>query len=509
MKKVIGIISAMVLIIILLPSKTAKADIYNDIVYEPFDIKLDGETLLWDYTSLGEAYLDLTNSQKEIVQYLIGLYNYMYMGARGFKYNGVNTDTELQARLKAFGNRLIYGDGFFGWRSRVNETFRQYISACIIYASNIQHYDGHEVTFDEWWNNIVQGGHKLYIPYNEDALDAWTDFYNDPSNDGIVSFGEWESQWSSGEYKDFPFEGIGWRGNDQTKYNNFVLNRSPILYGTMNGSIDDATANVYVYGFGNVAPFDSLYILRTPNSEYYSQYRFGYRNSVPGNIEIMSLYVKLGRSYGNLQIEVPFNESTAYMIGTIQNIGVGYTLRNIINLAFNQTPLSNNSGNSYPFINHVYLVDDLNTLSNKEELEPTESLDIDGSRTGWYLETPNGNWYYYDGDPDFDDPDIIENSYKDDGTGQLVPTTGDDFSRQIINNTVINNYFVVQPDQEINVPIDWFSRGNGYIAKLWYYVEPFTMFIADIFNSLGDLRLVLLACLIFGIAGGVIGKFLL
>lgn len=485
----------------------AKADTYNDIVYEPIKWEDLIGLEITSYSSLGEAYLELTNEQKEIVHYLIGLYNYMYMGSRGFKYSGVNTDTELQARLRAFGNRLIYGDGFFGWKSRVNERFRQYMSAIIIYASQIRHVDGYEVTFNEWWTNIVQGGHKLYIPYNDDALSAWTDFYNDPSNDGIVSFGEWETEWESGQYFDYEWGNIAFNNStSENRYNDFIINESPVIFTPV------IQNNLYQYciSFQNIDKFDSLYILRNPSKDMFNKYRFGYTDNIPVN-NVSIRYIECNNYQDSVIVRGPNNGILSKDIVTTSTV---LTLRNIIQYAFGHGPVKNINGQLdgtyfYPFIEHVYLVDDLETLSNKEELIATANLDIDGGRTGWYLETTNGNWYYYDGDPEFDNPSLVENSYKEDDNGDLVPTTSDDFSQSIVNNTVINNYYVVSPAEPINVPSDWFSRGQSYLDTLWYYTEPFAQFVADIFNSLGDIKIVLLACLILGIAAGIIVKFLL
>lgn len=461
-------------------------------------------------TGIGLAYTSLTSEQKTIAAYLIGAFNNVYLMARGFSYSIPADETSWKAQFIALGEKVWqFATTAYGWKSRFNETFRQYLSSVCVYASGINS------TFEAWYQ-LNTGTGELYIPYSEDAFSAWTEFYNDPSGDGIATFGDSVSDWQSGNFYDFAFAGIPWvNSNAETNYNNFILNNSPVLYSNM-FQTEGLSANIdsqYIIGFSNLPDLvDSLFILRSNNNQY-SSFRFGFsdmRTTLNNNIVYMAnIYVGSGTiRYSYINASINFT--------SIRNVAnQTFALPDMINYAF-KYPIDYFIGNSltypefwYPYVSHVYLVDNLSTLSNPEEIYNTDSLNIvapDPAREPYIL-APNDRLLFPTRPVGYDDPlgfwdIVIDNSIDENGD----TVSDDDFHQQIVNNTTINNYYVTNDDR-INVPVEWFE--NDLTDQLANDSIPFLTFARDCIDTLGDLQVYLYGAIVFGLGGGILKKFLL
>lgn len=474
----------------------------DDIPTAPHVLQMYG---VGDMTGIAYAYDSLTNDQKDIAAYLIGAYNNIYLMARGFSYSIPDDETSWKAQFIALGRKVWqYATTAYGWKSRFNEVFRQYMSSVCVYASGIS------TTFEAWYLANTGSG-ELYIPYSENAFSAWTEFYNDPTGDGIASFGNIISDWHSGDVYDFAFAGYPWiSSSSQNDYNNFVLNYSPVLY-------SDREDRGYWPGQNMAGNFsvivNALYIQRASSS--YNAFRWGvsYDGShrilnSDDKLNIGSLILNNNRILWNGNTRTTFQKDIYYANPGYNNID------DLITYAFNLTPINVNIYEYrcqfwYPFIEHVYLVDNLNTLSNPEEVFDTSTLNIvapDSSREP-YIIAPNDRLLFPTRPIGYDDPlnfwdNIVDNSVDEDGNS----VSDDDFHHQIINNTTINNYYVTNDDR-INVPVEWFE--NDFTDQLANDSIPFLTFARDCIDTLGDLQIYLYGALVFGLGGGILKKFLL
>lgn len=505
-KRLIVLICTTALCVCLFANAKAKAD---TLPYAPEVLKL---YVTGDLTGIANAYIELTQDQKLIANYIIGAWNNIYLCARGFSYTIPDTEDAFKAQFLALGEEVWnYVTTAYGWRSRMNEVFRQYLSSACVYASGIS------TTFDVWYVGIKQGGNnQLYIPYSEESFDAWTEFYNDPSGDGIASFGMYTSEWNSGQWYDFGFIDVAWYNSQtETTYNNFILDKSPVLF-------SNAVNNIQCIVSGQITLPNVLYVLRPQNGQY-SSFRFGVATNgilstwtMTGNIlrsNTLWLYLYQGKIIANYNYTNFVPRTNAFTVSNPVN-----TLGEIINFAFTLSPFqtgNNASENSYSIwdhayalINNVYLVDDLNSLSNPEEVFNNESLNIEAPVNDNYIIAPNGRlilplWPYADDDP-MGFWDIIQDNSYDIETE--LPATDDDYHTSIVNNTTINNYYV-SDDTKINVPANWFD--NEHTDLLFQDSVPFLNFVHDTIASLGDLQLYIYGAIVIGLAGGIVKKLLL
>lgn len=455
-----------------------------------------------DLQSITYAFNNLSSTQKDIVYYLFGCYNHMYLSARGFRYNINVNETTLKAQFIALGQKALqFAFSVDSWRSRVNEVFRQYMSSCIVYASGISS------NFDTWYNSLkVDGQNTLFIPYSKEAFDAWTTFYNDPTGDGIAHFGEEISAWESGIYYDFNFVGIPWASSrDEGRYNDYILNHSPVLYTAPFPNNNIADSGQRVLGLDESYLMDSLFIQRGS----FQYCRYGYSNmTLPANQSLTGVFAYVQGGKINCY-------NTSLGVRQVINLGSEQVLSEAIRKCFLYSPFTfvqsqgdelNLSNGWYPFIEHVFLVDNIDTLANPEEIFNTESLNVVAPQRPEYIISPNGRWIY-PVRPFDDDPlgiwDLIDNSY-DPETDE--PASNDDFGTQIVNNTTINNYYI-SDDTKINVPVEWFE--NPYTIQLYDDSESFFGFVKDCTDTLGDLQLYIYGAIVVGLAGGVLKKLLL
>lgn len=470
--------------------------------YSKLIVRSDGSINL---SNVYDSYFNLlTSDQQDLCNYLIGLSNYMYLTARGFTYENVSTSQQLISMLCTFGYRFwqVVPNEF---SSRLTTYMQNYVAACVTYSAQQDDINGN---LGAWIDNHSD---DLYIPYSDNALVGWTAFYNDPSNLGVQQWGSYASDWVSGEYYDFAFSNISFENSyHQNLYNNFILNNSPVIYSPTYRTYQNLTSQ-YCWSINNVNLFDSLYIKRGSS---FNQYRFGYTTGISNNIDVSFIsYFK--NDFGRIQINTT---STMLLYGSIYTTNTLYSLEGIIDYAFMHSPFYNPNVTwyeqykyCYPYISHVYIVDDLNTLDNKEEISDIFTFGINDDNAKW-IQTPNGQVLYYPIGSgailqEFPLPEYLK---KDDGNGNLVsidPTK--DLSQQIVNNTVINNYNIVAPGSIINVPIDWFDSDGNYLEYTNTTALPFFIMIGDIFNALGEIRIFIIAVLILGLASGVLVKFLL
>lgn len=475
----------------LIPSSTPTPIVKN------YDV-LNTNVAYVDLNSAYYYYSEVLNSdQKAVAIYLVGSYNYMYLRSRGFNYNNITNENEFIDHINDFGS-YFFRDGFKN-ASRYNATFQKYLVAIINYAGTVN------TDFSTWLNNNTD---DFYIPYTLDSLNAWTQFYNDPSSEGIVNFGYEVSPWVSGILYNFEYNNYSWRFSDEAeRWNSEVLDYSPGIY-----------SNIYSYRNMNMQSFislkeeriiDTLYILRGNNG--YQFYRFGYSDKTyPTGFVMFRKYAPTCYIDGGVlrYTNQPFSWN-----GNIQNVGSLISFEEIVDIAFNKTPI-NGSGFTdfkgfYPYIEHVILVDDLSTLSNATEVTNAKDLNVNGD--GRWIQTPNGVILLFPSKGDrVWELDPYEFLKKEDPNGSdPAPIDIEDLQQQIVNNTVINNYDIVAPGVIINVPVDWLDGEENYLEYTNNMALPFFVMVGDIFNALGEIRIFIIAVLIIGLAGGVLVKFLL
>lgn len=480
------------------PTPTAVPNPYSKLI-----VRSDGTI---NMSNVYDAYNSiLTQDQKDLCNYLVGLSQYMYLTARGFKYETVTNGAQLVSMLASAGARF-FDVTPTNFSSRLTAYMQQFISACVSYAGTVTDINGNLGT---WIENHEE---DLYIPYTDNSLASWTAYYNDPSNIGVVNWGVYDSDWVSGDFVDYAFADIPFgSGSLQTQYNNFILNNSPVIYSHTYGN--QYVTSQTMIGLSSNKLIDSLFIKRGS----LTQARFGYSDfstSFPSGNYPTSLTSEIQKETGSNYVNFYVGNGGVFYRGII-NVSNASDYRDVIEYCFNVTPFGIYNYPSvyfwYPYVNHVYLVDDLNTLANPEEISDTVNFGINDDNAKW-IKTPKGQVLYYPigSGAVLNEYPLPENLKKDDGQGNLIsidPTQ--DLKTEIVNNTVINNYNIVAPGSIINVPVDWLEGEGNYLSYTNTAALPFFVMVGDIFNALGEIRIFIVAVLIMGLAGGVLVKFLL
>lgn len=505
MKRIVPVITVTAIILCLAKSIQVKA---NDITNNYDILALQSGIEL---TSIIDAYEHLTTQQQYIAEYLVGAFNNIYLCARGFSYDIPYDQSNLQAQFSALGSKVFdFITTRIGWKSRVNEVFRQYLSSVIVYASGIN------VSFANWFAGQVNGqDRKVFIPYSEDAFDAWTTFYNDPSGDGIAAFGANVTAWNSGTFYDIQYPNLPWHDPlFENRYNDYIVNNSPVIYSNLYAASSDYYFQMVFHPYLNGELIDSLYVVR-PVTSNYSYVQFGTSNNhLLGevNFEYLLLAYNTGYSWNKESFIYSSQQEQYNNLRGRGRISVsGSDINSILSAVFYNTPFRRVGQDSYKgyyyLINHVYLVDDLTTLANKEEIYQIEDLDIVAPLNDGYILAPNDRMILpsFPGVPD--DPLgfwdlIVDNSL--DVNGDTV--TDDDYHTNIVNNNVINNYYV-SDDAKINVPVEWFE--NPYTDQLYEESNNFIDFVKDCIDCLGDFDIYMYGAIVVGLAGGIVKKLLL
>lgn len=384
----------------------------------------------------------LNDEQKKIARFLLGSYNFMYMSSRGMSYRNV---TDLEDYLNKFNDiaDLIFGvDYVESNTSRWSSNFQIFIASIVTYAGKTSY------TFDYWLENVAP---YLLIPYSDQWLDAWTTFYNDPSNEGVANFGSDVRDWDLGTqypylFGDYEF----WNATIQSNYISMVTNYAPVMY------TDRYNTSQVLVSFKDVPLVDTLYVLRAAQGSGLNKYRFGFYDGSFQNYQMYTYEVSLydGKMAGS---SIAIRGTYDFDIHNLNSMG---TLQYVIDEAIKNTPVkfSNDTRefhNWYFGITHVVLVDDLTTLSNRQDVNNDFSLGIITDDT--WIKKPKSDLPYWWKPIDFD----IEIEKPD---GSLDPAGDDDFNQSIVNNTVINNYDVIAPGVVINVPNDWLESDGNYLA---------------------------------------------
>ena len=480
------------------------------------DIWVDAYSGILDLTTLQYTYQNLSPGQKDICNYLVGMCNYMYLDARGFSFSdgALGSQNAFIAKMISIGAKILYMDsGLSGWGSRFNPILQNYVSACVNYA-----YDQVEnITFNTWYQNLDS---SFVLPYTAELLDAWSLWYDDNSIEGISTFGEVESPWNSGEYKSFPYDGVSFASAvNQTEYNNFFLNYSPVIFS------NEFSNKTYMAGFAGVDPPNTLIILRAST---YDSFRYGrYDGTTLSKLTSDDTHYEAELynhgSYIKFQNVINVNYywdvlRASYFNAATNNIG------DFIDVVFRMfAPLGAYRssgyyfGNCYPFITHVFLVDDLNTLSNPEELFNVDDLDIDGGSPQIKKPINKYWWVFKDIDDNFPYPvDPVRDNLVDDNGD---PVTDPPMTTSIVNNNTVNNYYITN-GEPITVPVNWFSRAESYVSYLWSMTEPLVLYARDLLDCMtffddGILSNVkgpgpaIFGICVIGVAGGIVSKLLL
>lgn len=475
------------------PSPTPTPEINN---FVKFELKSGGSysiNAMMDY-----YHYVLVGEQKKIAKFLLGSYNYMYMTSRGMSYQNVNT---FEAYIQKFFDvaDIVFGvDYVESNTSRWNENFRIFISSIISYAGSIN------VDFETWLSDIAP---NLIIPYSEKWLDAWTTYYNDPSNEGIAEFGSETREWQLGNqyeymFGDYPFADQEYANN----YLNFILNHSPLMYSDVYNGVTQI-----LISFKDVPLVDTIYVLRAAQGHGLRYYRFGYYNGTFSNSNMyFEGYEKVNNPNSSWNNKVyRFTYGTGSYNLNVNDNGSEVPIDDLINAAIYKTPFTSNISsyyhNWYYGITHVVLVDDLYTLTNRQDVNNDFSLGIITDYR-WIKKPKNNGLPYWWKPIDFEVE--IESP-----SGDLDPAEEDDFDQSIVNNTVINNYDIIAPGVTINVPTDWFNNlsddTDNYVLDTLEYTLPFFSLVGDIFDVLGDIRVAIMGILVLGLVAGVTSKFLL
>ena len=134
-----------------------------------------------------------------------------------------------------------------------------------------------------------------------------------------------------------------------------------------------------------------------------------------------------------------------------------------------------------------------------------ENMNINCANAIWRTEPNDDNLYWQI------EPTLVQGDEWEDNVVHvdLTPIDDNDLVNNVVNNTVINNFDIVAPGIQINVPVNWFDSEGNYLDYTYQYSLPFFAFIGDFFLVLGELRIFILGGIILLLVGGVIGKFLL
>lgn len=436
----------------------------------------------------------LTEDQQKITRFLIGTYNYMYLTARGFTYEDVEDLDDYIEKFDEFAAFIVGFDSNYieTNSSRWSTNYQIYIASIITYAGQINK------SFNLW---IEQDAAHVLIPYTSEGLDAWTTYYNDPSNEGIADFGSEAREWTLGNVYPFLFGDATMSSWPQERYNDMILNYSPVMF------TDVVDRNQLIVSFKNVPLVDTIYILRSERGQGLRSYRFGFYDGTFTQYQLYTNEFMLS-SNGNSVYAGSLTQIGSYNFDVINMSSAG-TLQDLLNDAVYRTPVYFNFPkvfhNWYHGLTHVVLVDNLQTLANRQDVLNDYSLGLITDYDWINKPVDNGLPYWWkpiDFEIEIENPD-----------GNLYPPGPGDLQPSIVNNTVINNYEILAPGLQINVPVDWFNKLNdnsdNYLSDTISYTFPFFALVGDIFECLGEIRIILLGILVLGLAAGVTSKFLL
>lgn len=489
--------------VLAMPLARVKADSFPSTFYV-------NNNTFYDAAAIFGAYVQLNSEQKEIAAYLLGMYNLFYLGARGFQFQAgaYTNESEFIAKIKSFGYRLFEGSDGTALRSRFDDNFCKYASAVLLYASQCN------VTFSTWFENLDE---DFIIPVDQGIINSFTLMYNDNSNEGIASFGDIINPWESGNIFQLQMNDWTWLPETQTAYNNFLYSYSPVLYSDV--FYYRSTPYQDVFGDFSIIP-NSLFVLR---GNTYNSFRFGY-TTAPNSYRLLTssdTYKRL-ELYMNSNYVHNFAVSNMSFINNIVTSPTPYTdLSDFIYYAFDYSPINLNVsyvdyGYFYPFINHVYMVDDLNSLTNCTEIYNNDSWDVIGLSN--YLVTPI--------DTVGIKPKVItELNLPDNRTNPVqiqdiidIDNTVDIDTGEPVDPWQIN--VIVQPNETnpISIDVNLFTSGKVYLEYLWEHTKKIAQFTKDILDCFefdaGDgstygPKYAIYGVLVLGMAGGMIAKFLL
>lgn len=463
-------------------------------------------------TEITDFYNNNLNSvQQEIASYLVGCYNSIYLGARGFN----ATDNTFSDSNVYFATMKMYGSKIFNFAnsvaSRFDNVLNQYISSVLMYAQ-FQNYN----SFQDWYNNLDS---DFYIPYSSNSLNSWDNFYNDNSNDGIRTFGDSVNNWVSGTLYDYNGSGMPFYDtNSHQRYNNFIINYSPVLF-------TDTDNNQYqkMIGFG-LNSYPNTLIFYT-NDGYNYSYRYGIYDglnlSTFNSFNVYSCVISYGNSPGKVMVGSNYY-GDFICSGSVYNL-YSSTFRNFVDTCFYLTPIRAgksgiNDRGFYPYINHVFRVDDINTLAGKEEIFDVDGFKISNDKD--YIMKPISNYSLKVTNINYPDNNnyfkyIIVNSVDDNNQ----PVDDNDFISNpvILNNPITDEYYKpYSPASPLpSFDIGLFGEAGGQITYFKECAEKFIIYTRQVLDcfSFNDGEegpaLIIVAVLIIGIAGGFVVKMLL
>lgn len=482
------------------------------------DIWVDAFPGMLDLTEMQYYYENLSPGQRDICCYLVGLSNYMYLDARGFKFSddALGSQNAFIAKMIALGSRVLYMDSGLSGASRFNVFLQNYVSAAINYAFS----QDTDVDFYDWYDNLDE---NFVLPYSAELLDAWNVWYADNSIEGIRTYGDVVSPWYSGDEYTYKFSEIPFVDQSaRNRYNDFILSYSPVLFSSLfnsdTGQICVSLREGYVNGnLITYQPPNSL-VLQRGGTDSYQFARFVNVNN--GSVSILpnAVITTLELIYQGSKIynSITWNTRLRYDVINYGSLTSGSVL---IDYCFRLTPFSDtrNPRFWYPYIEHVYLADDLTTFANLEEVFNVEDLNVtDGEPT--ITKPINKYWWVFKHiDDTFPYPEnpVIDNLIDDNGD----PVTDPRLTTSIVNNSTVNNYYITN-GEPITVPVNWFSRAENYVSYLWAMTEPLVLYARDLLDCMtffddGILSNVkgpgpaIFGICVVGVAGGIVSKLLL
>lgn len=455
----------------------------------------------WLPSNVFTNYDNLTDSQKEIAEFLAGGVGTAYCGWRNYRYNTVyNFTSDVKSAWKSFGSKLFLYTSPSYWQIYLKNNLSSTLGSIINYASSITS------SFEAWHDSFSSS--DFSIDYSSDLNQDIVDFFN------YSDFDDW--QFTQRDFvSDYKLDTSFFTPNVANLFYSY-----PYALGGTNSS--------YVYFFSSTAKYLFIdtddYCYYITDGECFNCY------SVPldGNYSIGASNFTFGPFY----LYDPSTNSYVYnhsidLIGvnTYQPFyGIFHSLSDVPQLVSN---ILNNtfrvgfwrSGSPYIFSVHF-----CNT-----NIQVVAGPTFDTAETIYNIDDLN-----------FDD-DYVRYSYSNPIVDTVLDLSG--LESDLVNTTdiqtsVIDNSFVksscaslslsdistvelsvTSPQSGITIAPDFFKGLNKYINYLWSFTKPLVSFTSNLLScftitdssgvAIGGLSWAVFGVISVGIISGVVSKFLL
>lgn len=463
----------------------------------------------WQFSQALDAYSDLSDSQKEIADFLVGSQGYAFAGVSQSNLNSnFSSYSEMVDYVKNYGSKMwqqfnAHVDGIVSDTSNLVSSVKNDLSN--FFGNAVTYAKSRSESFSAWLGNVG-------IDYNSSSSFR-IQFGKDQSQNNVDFFGEeglynWQFSvlgfLTIRDYVSVPLSGALLQSYNEF-YSSCVL---PIRINRDNSSYTNSIVDV-----GELSQYSNLFIDTTSNS-YYLVNSSGLRYS-GSVINLRAVSAVVNSSNTPTRIETFYNNSRFISSSYSYNPASYTSYVSLARSIFNNFVYSGTYYFISDFVSHVYVGSSWDT---REELFNITDLNLSPTSNYVTVNSPNNIIYLdltgfmrdlYDNQTNIYNY-VIDNSVDVDGD----PVDSGDFSPI--------SKFPLLPDSGISIGVNFFKVNglnplfgpDGYIAVLWNNTKGLVSYFGDLFSVLtfdddGGLAFVVYGAISVGVISGIFSKFLL